>query len=279
VALNEKTSAELKQTYYVLHRKSYRENSQIIDLLCEKQGRFSALYRVSKKQPSLQPFIPYQMQFSGRGDLKYCQHVEIHYPEDPKTEDSKAEIPKFETALHLESNSDSQDFPSESLKGKSLKGRNVYCGFYLNELIMRLTWKDEPQKDLFLIYQQTLQGLLLLDNDQQSEPFLRRFEFHLLTILGYQYNWQQDSDCRDIQADQYYNFDPAAGFRALNSEHYGNRPSASGLSFPGEAILAIAANDWQHTMSWKVAKKIARLALQPLLGHKPLTSRALFQTL
>ena len=201
------------------------------------------------------------------------------YPEDPKTEDSKAEIPKFETALHLESNSDSQDFPSESLKGKSLKGRNVYCGFYLNELIMRLTWKDEPQKDLFLIYQQTLQGLLLLDNDQQSEPFLRRFEFHLLTILGYQYNWQQDSDCRDIQADQYYNFDPAAGFRALNSEHYGNRPSASGLSFPGEAILAIAANDWQHTMSWKVAKKIARLALQPLLGHKPLTSRALFQTL
>ncbi len=256
MVLNEKISAELKQTYYVLHRKPYRENSQIIDLLCEKQGRFSALYRVSKKQPSLQPFTPYQMQFSGRGDLKYCQHVEIHYPENEDKHQSEF-----------------------SLKGKTLIGKNVYCGFYLNELIMRLTWKDEPQRDLFIIYQQTLQGLLLLDNDQQSEPLLRRFEFHLLTILGYQYNWRQDSDCHDIQPNQYYDFDPAAGFKALNTEHYGIRPTASGLSFPGGAILAIAADDWQHAMSWKVAKQIARLALQPLLGHKPLTSRALFQTL
>lgn len=269
MVFNETITAELKQTYYVLHRKPYRENSQIIDLLCEKQGRFSALYRVSKKQPSLQPFTPYQMQFSGRGDLKYCQHVEIHYPESPKNEDELQSRPSL----------NGEDLIAESLKGKSLKGRNVYCGFYLNELIMRLTWKDEPQRGLFIIYQQTLQGLLLLDNDQQSEPLLRRFEFHLLTILGYQYNWHQDSDCRDIQPDQYYEFDPAAGFKVLNTEHYGMRPTASGLSFPGEAILAIAADDWQHTMSWKVAKQIARLALQPLLGHKPLASRALFQTL
>lgn len=264
MALNNKITLDTKRTYYVLHRKPYRENSQILDLLCEKQGRFSALYRVSKKQPSLQPFIPYQMQFSGRGDLKYCQHVEIYHPDFLNKEDE----------LH-----NGLRFKGESLKGKCLKGKNLYCGFYLNELIMRLTWKDEPQKDLFLIYQQTLQGLLLLDDDQQSEPFLRRFEFHLLTILGYQYNWRQDSDCRDIQPDQYYNFDPAAGFKALRTSNDGSRLPAFSLTFPGDAILAIAADNWQHSMSWKVAKQIARLALQPLLGHKPLMSRALFQTL
>lgn len=271
MGLNEKITTESKQTYYVLHSKPYRENSQIIDLFCEKQGRFSALYRVSKKQPSLQPFIPYQMQFSGRGDLKYCQHVEVHYPD-------------FQM-------DDGQAFDERSLRGKDLKGKNLYCGFYLNELIMRLTWKDEPQKELFVVYQQTLKGLLLLDNDQQSEPFLRRFEFHLLTILGYQYNWQQDSDCREIQPQQYYHFDSAVGFKALNIENYGIHNSATRASaniqsktmfpkeaiFLGEAILAIADNDWQHSMSWKVAKQIARLALQPLLGSKPLTSRALFQ--
>ncbi|MEH6449892.1 MAG: DNA repair protein RecO C-terminal domain-containing protein [Oleispira sp.] len=252
---------DLKQSYYVLHRKPYRENSQIIDLLCEKQGRFSALYRVSKKQPELQPFIPYQMQFSGRGDLKYCQHVEIHYP------DFQIDEGEF--------------FSGNRLRGKCLQGKNLYCGFYLNELIMRLTWKDEPQQGLFTVYQQTLQGLLLLESDQQSEPFLRRFEFHLLTILGYQYNWLQDTDCHDIQPAQYYNFDPAAGFKALNVANYGlHIPSTrSNTVFSGETILAIAADDWQHTMSWKVAKQIARLALQPLLGHKPLMSRALFQTL
>lgn len=240
---------ESKQTYYVLHRKPYRESSQILDIFCEKQGRFSALHRVNKKNPPLQPFTPYQIQFSGRGHLKYCQYVESNYSNLPE------------------------------LKGHTLKGKNLYCGFYLNELIMRLTWQGESQADLYKIYQQTLHGLLALDSDQQSEPYLRRFEFHLLSILGYQYNWQQDSECRDILPERHYRFDPHVGFIAINAEAYGIHTSASSTmaAFSGEAILAIASDDWGHALSWQVAKQIARLALQPLLGDKPLTSRALFQ--
>jgi DNA repair protein RecO (recombination protein O) len=246
---NALNNGDSKQIYYVLHRKPYRENSQILDLFCEKQGRFSALHRVNKKNPPLQPFTPYQIQFSGRGNLKYCQSVEANY-----------------SSL-------------SELRGHMLKGKNLYCGFYLNELVMRLTWQDEPQGELFKVYQQTFEGLLRLDNDQQSEPFLRRFEFHLLSILGYQYNWQQDCECQDILPDQYYNFDPHAGFKAINAEAYGINISSShsNAGFPGEAILAIAEDDWSHALSWQVAKQIARLALQPLLGDKPLTSRTLFQ--
>jgi DNA repair protein RecO (recombination protein O) len=247
----------LKPIYYVLHRRAYRDSSQIVDLFCEKQGRFSALSRVNKKQPALQPFTPYQMQFSGRGDLKYCQHVEINYPSVYANDDL--------TANGL------------SVKGQGLKGKNLYCGFYLNELIMRLTWKEEPQPEIYQIYQQTLLGLLRLENDMQSEPILRRFEFHLLSILGYQYNWLQDSDCRDIQAEHYYHFDPTSGFNIINVQSYGINHSSKG--FPGHAILAIAGNDWQHELSWQVAKHIARLALKPLLGDKPLTSRELFKKL
>jgi DNA repair protein RecO (recombination protein O) len=243
----------LNLTYYVLHRRPYRESSQIVDLFCEKQGRFSALHRVNKRNPALQPFTPYQMQFSGRGDLKYCQHVEIVYP-----------------AIHTLSSS-LEDEPS--IKGQSLKGKNLYCGFYLNELIIRLTWKDEPQAELYQVYQQTLQGLLQLENDMQSEPLLRRFEFHLLAVMGYQYNWQQDNECRDIQADQYYSFDPSSGFNLITQD-YAAVPSHG---FPGDVILAIAAEDWQHELSWPVAKHIARLALNPLLGNKPLASRELFK--
>lgn len=246
---NESTLNITKATYYVLHRKPYRESSQILDLFCEKQGRFSALYRVNKKNPPLQPFTPYQIQFSGRGHLKYCQYVESNYVSFTES------------------------------KGHSLKGRNLYCGFYLNELIMRLTWQDEPQSELFNVYQQTLHGLLALDSDQQSEPLLRRFEFHLLAILGYQYNWQQDSDCRDILPQHNYHFDPHAGFKAIDTEAYGGYQNgySNQVGFPGEAILAVAKNDWSHSLSWQVAKQIARLALQPLLGDKPLSSRALFQ--
>ena len=243
-------------TYYVLHRRPYRESSQIVDLFCEKQGRFSALHRVNKKNPALQPFTPYQMQFSGRGDLKYCQHVEINYPSIYSTSSSAVN--------------------GGSVKGQFLKGRNLYCGFYLNELIIRLTWKDEPQAELYQVYQQTLLGLLQLENDMQSEPLLRRFEFHLLAVMGYQYNWQQDSDCRDIQANQFYSFDPFSGFNLITVHTHGV-PQAQ--RFPGHALLAIAAEDWQHELSWPVAKHIARLALNPLLGDKPLASRELFKKL
>lgn len=243
------------QIYYVLHRKPYRENSQLLDLFCEKQGRFSAIYRINKKNPQLQPFVPYRMQFSGRGDLKYCQHVEAHYS-------------------HISE--------SGNLRGVALKGRNLYCGFYLNELLMRLTWKDEPQAEIFQVYQQTLSGLLLLENDHQAEPFLRRFEFHLLAILGYEYNWQQDSDCCDIMPNKRYYFDPNSGFKSFDTENAerGYAMSHEAMhGFPGDALLAIAADDWTHKMSWQVAKKIARLALEPLLGSKPLASRGLFQCL
>lgn len=245
----EHNNDDSKQIYYVLHRKPYRESSQILDLFCEKQGRFSALYRVNKKNPPLQPFTPYQIQFTGRGNLKYCQHVEANYSN------------------------------LSELRGHTLKGKNLYCGFYLNELVMRLTWQGESQADLFKIYQQTLHGLLALDSDQQSEPFLRRFEFHLLAILGYQYNWQQDSECRDILPECDYQFDPQVGFTVINTEAYGitAHTSLATKGFSGEAILAIASDDWGHALSWQVAKQIARLALQPLLGDKPLTSRALFQ--
>ena len=253
-------------TYYVLHRRPYRESSQIIDLFCEKQGRFSAIYRVNKKNPALQPFTPYQMQFSGRGDLKYCQHVEVNYP-------------SIYSACE------------PSVKGQPLKGRNLYCGFYLNELVMRLTWRDEPQAELYRVYQQTLLGLLRLENDMQSEPLLRRFEFHLLAIMGYQYNWQQDSECRDIEKDKFYSFDPYSGFHLQTSQFqtaYSQtdqsqmaQPQAQELvkrgGYPGDAILAVAQEDWQHELSWQVAKHIARLALQPLLGGKPLVSREFFK--
>lgn len=249
----------MKPTYYVLHRRAYRESSQIVDLFCEKQGRFSALHRVNRKQPALQPFTPYQMQFSGRGELKYCQHVEIHYPEE------------FYTVAH--------SIDGSSLKGKALKGKNLYCGFYINELIMRLTWKGESQTELYRVYQQTLLGLLQLDNDLQSEPILRRFEFHLLAILGYQYNWRQDSLCHDIQPQQSYQFDPAAGFSPCLLDDYGVQGLPVKQIFPGHAILAIAENNWQHEQSWQVAKHIARLALKPLLGDKPLKSRELFKKL
>lgn len=218
-------------TVFVLHRRPYKETSQLLDLFSLQQGRCSALHRTNRKNPSLQPFVPYQLQFSGKGDLKYTKAVEV------------------------------LSAPYQ------LAGRKLYCGFYLNELMVRLTWKGEPAPGLFDLYQQTLQSLQSAPHD---EPVLRRFEFHLLSLLGYSYDWSIDSSGQPINPQGGYYFDPSVGFVAcLDLGRQG--------IFRGQDILAIADNDWADPSSWQVAKQVARLALQPLLGDKPLTSRTLFQ--
>jgi len=99
---------------------------------------------------------------------------------------------------------------------------------------------------------------------------LRRFEFHFLAILGYSYQWHTDSAGQAVTASGAYTFDPELGFVA--SFDVGRQGLIS-----GKDLLAIAADDWSQPSSWQVAKQVARLALQPLLGDKPLTSRTLFQ--
>ena len=215
---------------FVLHRRPYRESSQLVDLFSIQQGRFSAIHRTSRKSPTLQPFVSYSMQFSGKGDLKFTKAIEVH----------------------------SAPF--------TLHGRKLYCGFYLNELMVRLTWKGEASLELFELYRDTLRNLA---ESAHEEPVLRRFEFHLLDLLGYRYDWLQDSLGNAISSTSYYRFDPSSGFVLV-----GDNPQPSLLS--GIDLIAISRNDWQNQSTWNVAKFVARCALQPLLGDKPLTSRALF---
>ena len=48
-----------------------------------------------------------------------------------------------------------------------------------------------------------------------------------------------------------------------------------GVGWSGDSLLAIARQQW-HDDALRVAKQLSRMLLQPLLGHKPLASRALF---
>ena len=215
---------------FVLHRRPYRESSQLIDLYSLEQGRCRVLHRISKKQPSLEPFTAYQLSLTGRGQLPFTRSVE--------------------SLAH----------------NISLSGKKLYCGFYLNELMVRLTWEGEVNSTLFELYQSSLRAL---ENSAQDEPVLRRFEFNLLALLGYHYDWRHDDQDQSIQPDRQYQFDAQSGFvRAHSSANY---------VLPGRILLAIAEDDWQSPESWRVAKYVARLALEPLLGDKPLQSRQLFQ--
>lgn len=142
----------------------------------------------------------------------------------------------------------------------------LYSGLYLNELLCRL-WPDNlASEQLFNLYQHSLQQLWQVQQGQEElEPCLRRFEFALLAELGQPIDWQADVDGQPILAQCRYQWLDQQGFVAASQ------------GFDGQHLLAIAENNWQHHDTRRCAKQLSRQLLAPLLGSKPLASRALFE--
>ncbi|WP_372627157.1 DNA repair protein RecO [Arsukibacterium sp.] len=147
-------------------------------------------------------------------------------------------------------------------------GKFLFSALYLNELICRLWPDDMAAEQLFDHYQHSL---IALEQAQHTpamlEPCLREFEFSLLSELGLQIDWQHAADGTPLLADLHYLWQPEQGF------------VVAGRGWSGEVLHAIGQNNWQHTDALKVAKQVSRQLLAPLLGDKPLHSRALFNAL
>jgi len=102
------------QPAFVLHRRPYRETSFIVELFTPDYGRIAAVARGIRKTRSrtaawLQPFVPLFVSCYGKGELLTLNQVEAN------------------GFLHV------------------LTGKNLRCGFYLNELLMRLLPKHDQQ--------------------------------------------------------------------------------------------------------------------------------------
>lgn len=145
---------------FVLHRRPYRENSALVQLLSWRYGKVSAVARITKDSRGLlQPFTPLRLYLKGRGGLKNTSQIE----------------------------SDSLSIP--------LFGDALYSGFYLNELLYYLLCDEEPVPVIYTAYQQ---ALINLASAQMSLAFvLRSFELTLLTQLGYGIPDEQsiEADC------------------------------------------------------------------------------------
>ena len=115
---------------YILHTYPFKETSLIVEALSENFGRISLLAKGARRPRSLlrgylQPFQMIQATWSNVSDLK--------------------------TLYNVEWNS----------KYLGLKNQALICGFYMNELIMKLLPKDESSNDFFHFYHQQLEDLSL----------------------------------------------------------------------------------------------------------------------
>ncbi|QTS83650.1 DNA repair protein RecO [Coxiella endosymbiont of Amblyomma nuttalli] len=219
---------------FILHRRPYSNTSLIIELLTLNYGRVSALARSarglkSRYKGKLELFFPLVVSWVSRSDLKYLGDVELS----------------------------GMPYP--------LEGEPLLCGFYLNELLMRLLYHGDPYDRLFYAYQEAL-GQLVNGNLEKN---LRFFEKRLLDELGYGLPLQYEiKNNIPIEADQFYQYDPDQGFLPCE---VGNRKNV----FCGKSLLALREGKFFDYKSLKDIKRLMRVTLGRLLGKKPLKSREL----
>jgi DNA repair protein RecO (recombination protein O) len=222
---------------FVLHSRPYRETSVLLDLFTHEHGRISVIAKGVRSKRSrlkslLQPFVPLLISWQGKGELGTLTGAE------------------------------GQGYYN------NLNGECLLSGLYLNELLMRVLHKFDPQPGLYTIYQKTLLEL----QGEGLQKTLRLFEKKLLEEIGYglQLLYAQPAGTI-IDADHYYHFHPEHGF-----EYYGELNKTAGAVFSGKSLLAIAADQLDDETVQRDCKRLMRLALAPLLGKNPLQSRKLY---
>lgn len=221
-------TSDIQCAGWILHRRPYHDSSLIVDCLTGTQGRIGMVARRGRQDPLLQPFRPLQLVFKGRGELKTlvrCEPDGIAVP---------------------------------------LAGEALYCGLYINELLIRLLHRGDAGDSLLMLYTQTLSGLC--DQEDARDILLRNFEFRLLDTLGYGFSLEHDTNAMPIIEGGRYRLIPDKGLM----------PEARG-EFSGNELLALAAGDWQPAVR-RLARNLMRCALSSHLGDKPLASRELFRS-
>lgn len=222
---------------FVLHRWPFQDSSLLVELLTQQHGRYRVVAKGARRPKSpwraiLQPFTPLLISSQGRHELQTLRHAELA----------------------------SASYP--------LTGTGLYSGFYVNELVQRLTSHYQPIDGLFDDYQMALHALA---QGGALEPVLREFEWRLLCHLGHGFDWSTDTNDLAIASDGHYQFVAEHGFWRL--------AEAQRNSYSGAILQRLAAFDLSEPNLLQAMKQIMRQALAPYLGDQPLRSRELFSQL
>jgi DNA repair protein RecO (recombination protein O) len=226
------------QAVYVLHTYPFKETSLVVELFAHGFGRVATTAKGARRPRSamrgmLQSFQPLTATWSGKLELK---------------------------TLH------SLDWSGGLLL---LKGEALMCGFYLNELLLRLLPREDPHEALFEYYSTTLKTLA---GGQDLATTLRRFELKLLQELGYAIPLQKDESDVPIIDVQTYRYEAEHGAIKLSVSQNHRQ---SGVQLIGKTLLDMLNDDYHHPQTQQQSKQLMRYLLAHYLGDKPLHTRQL----
>jgi DNA repair protein RecO (recombination protein O) len=231
------------QPGFVLHAYPYKETSLLAEVFTAEHGRVAMVAKGAKRARSelrglLQAFQPLTLSWTGRGEVKSLIAAE------------------WRGGLALP------------------QGPALLCAFYLNELLLKLLPRDDPQSRLFADYEQALAGL----SDGGDQPaVLRRFELRLLAELGYGLELAREVESGEpIVAEARYHYVVERGpVRGVVEQ----RDAPPVPVVHGSTLLALAAGDFPDARTAAEAKLLMREVLNHHLDQRALFSRRLIRDL
>ena len=229
------------QPAFVLHTYPYLETSLVVETFTQNFGRVPLVAKGARRprsalRGSLMAFQPLHLSWAGKSELKTLHKVEWQ---------------------------GGQPF---------LQGMSLICGFYLNELLVRLLHRDDPHEQLFLYYQQTLAALSI---QKDYTPVLRHFEQRMLQELGYALTLSHDAESgTPIDSDQEYRYKIERGPVSLEKTANG-----SGLQVRGKTLLDMDQDNYSDAVTRQQSKALMRYILNHYLGDQPLHTRQLLKDL
>lgn len=224
---------------YVLHTYPFKETSLVVELFTRNGGRIGLVAKGARRPTSalrgtLMAFQPLLLTWSGKAELK---------------------------VLHR----------TEWLGGQTqLSGLALICGFYLNELLLKLLPRDDPHEMLYEAYEHALNALR---TGAPAALVLRRFERCLLAQLGYGLALAADAHGAHIVAEKDYVYVVERGALPAEAESV----DAALPVLKGSTLLAIERDDYSDASVMPQARALMRYILNHYLGGKELHTRQLLR--
>jgi DNA repair protein RecO (recombination protein O) len=223
---------------YLLHHRPWRDTSRILEVLTREHGRLTLFARAvrgpnARLAAVLQPFRPLLFSWSGRGEAPQLTNAE--------RADNCAALPPG----------------------------CVMAAYYLNELLLKLTARHDPQPDLFDHYHTTLAAIR---SRAPLEPALRVFEKRLLEVLGYGLELASEAGSgAPLEPGGYYHFRPSEGLVRAGAHHAG--------ALAGGSLIGLREENLSGARALEDARRLLQAALAACLEGRPLATRAVARSM
>lgn len=229
------------QQAFLLHTYPYRETSLVAELYTRDIGRVAVIARGARRPRSalrgvLLAFQPLLIGWSGKSELKTLHKAEWQGGYMP------------------------------------LRGLSLICGFYLNELLLKLLPREDSHE---LLYEAYAGALSQLPATGDHAAVLRRFERVLLQELGYGLVLEREvSGGTPIAADALYRYLPERG--PVPSREADGK---IGVELTGQTLIDMAADRYADPKTVQQSKALMRALITHCLGRQTLHTRQLLRDL